>query len=276
MRNARAARATTMQPQTPHNQNSTQAPHAVIQRQSRFSRSPHSSPLPDDLSPSPSPSPNLPASPFPRSPRSPTPDVPARSRSPSPIHCSRTLDDRCIDPRLRSTHLELDDVALQGVDLDLEFDLTSLPYEFDIDNSDIDIHFDLVNLPHNLDVVDHFDTSDEFYMITHKRCVGEWASRWGHTSCWAQEIKSSYHRLCTERQQEQFVCNVATHAYQGRVIVAQISGILDMRPLPKEDWHLRELWRTSMELLEPMYRGLAIIEAWLDFLRVVSPSSYNM
>lgn len=280
MRNIRATRAATVQPQafTPApvlNQGPSQSPtqnHQIVdqpQHHSTSSRSPYSSPLPEDLSPSP-----LPDSPAHlHGSRSPTPDVPPRSRSPSPAHRSRRLDDRCIDPRLRSTHMELDDFALQGVDLDLEFDLDSLPYEFHIDNSDIDIHFDLVNLPHNFEVVDHFDTEDEFYMVTHRRCVGEWASRWGHTSCWAQEIKGRYHCLRTERQKEQFITNVCTHAYQGRVIIAQLSGILDVRPFPKEDWHLRELWRTSMELLEPMYRGLAIIDAWLDFLRVVSPLS---
>lgn len=166
--------------------------------------------------------------------------------------------------------MELDDLALQGVDLDLDCDLESLPYEFDIDYGDIDIQFDHVNLLHNLDVVDHFDTQDTFSLITHRRNVGEWAGRWGHTLCWAQALKTSYHGLRTEHQKDQFISSITAHAFEGRAIVNQLSGFSD-GDLPKKDWQLRELWRTIFELLEPMYRGLAIIDAWMDFLRVVSP-----
>lgn len=117
------------------------------------------------------------------------------------------------------------------------------------------------------------EAEEHFRLTSIRGYVGDWACEWGHPSGWAQRLQDEYKEAASisEDAVADWVTHVTLHAYSGRHFVQALKTITDS-DIPKHDWQIRELWRNTLDLLDPLYKGIAVIEAQVDLIRMSSPA----
>lgn len=119
----------------------------------------------------------------------------------------------------------------------------------------------------------HEEVEESFRLTEMRNNIGDWACEWGHPLVWAQRLRDGYKEAASisEGAVAKWVTHVTLHAYTGCHYMQSLKAITD-DDIPKHDWQIQELWRNTLDLLDPLYKGIAIIEAQVDLIRVTPRS----
>ncbi|KAG6912165.1 hypothetical protein DXG01_016785, partial [Tephrocybe rancida] len=85
-----------------------------------------------------------------------------------------------------------------------------------------------------------------------------WGSGWGGVTYWRRGLEVSFQKAVEGRRVNHWRKQMADHASLGRSLLRRIH--VDDAAWPKEDWRVREMFNTKLELAIMLVKGLTILE----------------
>jgi hypothetical protein len=95
--------------------------------------------------------------------------------------------------------------------------------------------------------------------------VSKWNIEWGPVHQWPRFFENTYADALEEGRMDAWVDTIQLVVDEGRSLVREVGDAID-GTLPLEDWHVRDIWRSGMELIHHLFEGISTLETRLEIV----------
>lgn len=101
--------------------------------------------------------------------------------------------------------------------------------------------------------------------------VSKWNIEWGPTHQWPRFFENAYAEALEAGCIDAWAEKIQLVVDEGRNLVREIGDAIE-GTLPLEDWHVRDIWRSGMEIMRHLFEGISTLETRLE---IVAPFPEN-
>jgi hypothetical protein len=103
-------------------------------------------------------------------------------------------------------------------------------------------------------------------VVDARKQLWEWCRMWGPVNYMGWQLRRDYRRAVKTGSLEDWAENAGRQLSQGLAVLRTLQGIT-FSELPKDE-DVHDLWRQVCSLFNDVYRGISIVQAWLELAEI--------